>query len=303
MEQKYANDLNYGHLRYFYAVASEGGLRQASAKLHVSQSSICTQIRQLEETLGGKLFRQSGRTLQLSELGQSSLGHAAEIFELGAEIASAARTATASRRPQLHVGVVDAFPKLMSYELLKPAFRHRPEVRVTCQEGKLPDLLALLQTHRLDLVIADEPASSGEASRFFNHELGGCGMSFCAAPELARTCKGSFPGNIRNAPVLLPTQNCILRRELEKWYHGLGIRPRVVAEFEDPALAKICASDGMGYIVVPTEVAADTMKRYGLKLVGKTMEVTTSFYVITAERKTDNAVVAAITGRLQKRSK
>jgi LysR family transcriptional activator of nhaA len=47
MEQKYANDLNYGHLRYFYAVASEGGLRQASAKLHVSQSSICTQIRQL----------------------------------------------------------------------------------------------------------------------------------------------------------------------------------------------------------------------------------------------------------------
>ena len=76
----------------------------------------------------------------------------------------------------------------------------------------------------------------------------------------------------------------------------------MVAEFEDPALAKICALEGMGYIVVPTEVAADTMKRYGLKLVGKTMEVTTSFYVITAERKNDNAVVAAIIARLRKRS-
>ena len=57
----------------------------------------------------------------------------------------------------------------------------------------------------------------------------------------------------------------------------------------------------MGYIVVLTELAADTMKRYGLKLVGKTMEVTKSFYVITAERKTDNEVVAAIIGRLRKR--
>ena len=77
----------------------------------------------------------------------------------------------------------------------------------------------------------------------------------------------------------------------------------MIAEFEDPALVKICASEGMGYIVVPTELAADTMKRYGLKLVGKTMEVTKSFYVITAERKTDNEVVAAIIGRLRKRSR
>ena len=59
----------------------------------------------------------------------------------------------------------------------------------------------------------------------------------------------------------------------------------------------------MGYIVVLTELAADTMKRYGLKLVGKTMEVTKSFYVITAERKTDNEVLAAIIGRLRKRSR
>ncbi len=55
--------------------------------------------------------------------------------------------------------------------------------------------------------------------------------------------------------------------------------------------------------MVPTELAADTMKRYGLKLVGKTMEVTKSFYVITAERKADNVVVAAILGRLRKRSR
>ena len=52
--------LNYHHLLYFWTVAKEGGLRQAAEKLHVSQPSISTQIRRLEETLGVKLFSRQG---------------------------------------------------------------------------------------------------------------------------------------------------------------------------------------------------------------------------------------------------
>jgi DNA-binding transcriptional LysR family regulator len=48
--------LNYHHLRYFWTVAKEGGLRQAAARLHVSQPSISAQIRELEEALGERLF-------------------------------------------------------------------------------------------------------------------------------------------------------------------------------------------------------------------------------------------------------
>ena len=53
--------LNYHHLRYFWTVAKEGGLRQAAERLHVSQPSISAQIRELEEALGEKLFRRQGR--------------------------------------------------------------------------------------------------------------------------------------------------------------------------------------------------------------------------------------------------
>ncbi len=65
--------LNYHHLLYFWTVETEGGLRQASAKLHVSQPSISAQISALEEALGEKLFRRSGRTKVLTEMGRRRL--------------------------------------------------------------------------------------------------------------------------------------------------------------------------------------------------------------------------------------
>ena len=61
--------LNYHHLHYFWAVAKEGNLTRAAARLHVSQSALSTQIKQLEEQLGQALFERQGRSLVLTEAG------------------------------------------------------------------------------------------------------------------------------------------------------------------------------------------------------------------------------------------
>lgn len=284
MKELYSNDLNFHHLRYFYAVAMEGGLRMAAEKLHVSQSSICTQIKQLEDVLGEKLFFTSGRVLRLTEFGQSIVQYAEDIFTLGVEITKSATTGLSGRRLHLHVGVIDALPKMLCYQLLRPAFQSE-ENRITCQEGKLGDLLSMLQQHRLDLVIADETASSGEMSRFFNHELSTCGVSFLGTKAFAKSLSGRFPRSLNQARALLPTQNCIMRRELEKWFFRHKIASKIIGEFEDPAFAKIAAAEGHGYIVAPSAVAADTAKRYGLEVLGSTEEIKTTIYAITAERK------------------
>src|SRR5713101_6893434 len=83
--------LNYHHLRYFWVVAKEGGLRKAAEKLHVSQPTISAQIAALEGTLDEKLFQRGGRALALTETGHRVLGYAEEIFSLGQELLDAAR--------------------------------------------------------------------------------------------------------------------------------------------------------------------------------------------------------------------
>jgi LysR family transcriptional activator of nhaA len=144
-------------------------------------------------------------------------------------------------------------------------------------------------------VLADEPASPGIAGKVFNHLLGSCGVTFCAMPVLARTLKGRFPRNLDGAPALLPTHNCHLRRDLEKWFRSVKVQPRIVAEFEDAALTKIVATRGVGFIVVPTTVEAEAVERYGFLPLGRTKAIESQFFAITAERRLTHPAILALT--------
>jgi LysR family transcriptional regulator, transcriptional activator of nhaA len=292
--------LNYHHLRYFYAVAKEGSLKKASSRLHVSQPSISAQIKELEEILGEKLFQRSGRSNVLTDAGQIAFRYAEEIFALGDELVNSIKQRPSSQELRLYVGVADSFPKLVTHEILKPVFEMPKTVHAICREGKIADLLAQLAAHRLDIVLADEPASSSLNVRTFNHLLGQSGVSFCAHPKLAARLKKNFPESLEGAPALLPSENTALRRSLEKWFQALEIRPRVIAEFEDAALMTVMAADGKGFIPVATSVAPDAMSRYRLHLIGATEDCHDQFYAITAERRITHPAVAVITEKAQK---
>ena len=78
------SDLNYRHLRYFWAVARDGNLTRTAERLNLSQSALSVQIRKLEERLGHALFERYGRQLHLTEAGRIALLHALAHIELNA---------------------------------------------------------------------------------------------------------------------------------------------------------------------------------------------------------------------------
>lgn len=287
--------LNYHHLRYFWTVAQEGSLARAAEKLNVSQPSISEQIHELESALGEKLFQREGRNNRLTDTGRIVFGYAEEIFSLGRELMNAVRQRPGTRTLRLYVGVTDSFPKLMTNEILKPAFALPQALHVICREGKMEDLLAQLAAHRLDLVLSDEPASSSSRIKTFTHALGESGTTFCAEQKLAARLKRGFPNSLHDAPALLPAENTMLRRALESWFREQAIRPRVVAEFEDLALMKVMAAEGRGFMAVPTAALDEAVKRYGFRIVGHAKTCRTRFHAITAERRIRHPAATAIT--------
>jgi len=62
--------LNYHHLRYFLAVAVEGGIKKASERFHVSPPTLRAQVRELEEFLKTPLFLRQGKALVLNDAGR-----------------------------------------------------------------------------------------------------------------------------------------------------------------------------------------------------------------------------------------
>jgi LysR family transcriptional regulator, transcriptional activator of nhaA len=286
--------LNYHHLRYFWVVAQEGSLRKAAEKLHVSQPTISAQLATLEARLGEKLFRRSPRGLALTSSGQHAFSYAREIFTLGEHFLRSLKHQAGQRALPVHIGIADSLPKLVSHQLIKPIFRLPQTVQVTCVEGRTSEMLAQLAVFRLDIVLTDEPAPSSLQLRAFNHLLGESSVLFCAAPALAARLRRGFPKSLENAPVLLPTASP-LRRTLENWFRTRRLHPRLVAEYDDAALMKVAAVDGLGFFPLPSLAVEEAVNRYGFQVVGTVTGCREQFYAITADRKMNHPAVVALT--------
>ena len=167
----------------------------------------------------------------------------------------------------------------------------------------MEDLLAQLAAHRLDIVLADEPASSSTSFKTFNHFLGTTGTSFCAGKGLVARLRRNFPKSLHNAPALLPAENTALRRELERWFRERGLQPRVVAEFEDLALMKVMAAEGRGFIALPTVSEKHAIDHYGFHLVGRAEDCHVQFHAVTADRRIAHPAVALLTSQARQQLK
>jgi LysR family transcriptional activator of nhaA len=286
--------LNYHHLLYFWMVAKEGGVGRAAAKLRLAHPTVSSQVHTLEETLGEKLLARSGRQVVLTEVGKTVFSYADEIFSLGRELQDAVKGRPTGRPLRLRVGITSAVPKLVVSKLLEPAHHLPYPVQMVCREDEPDRLVADLSTHSLDVIISDQPLSPGARVRAFDHLLGDCGVAFLAAPRLASAHRRGFPRSLDGAPVLLPIVGAALRRALDGWFDGHGIRPRIVAEVDDSALLKTFGQDGKGIFAVPVVIEPAVRRQYACRLVGYAEGVRERFYAISAERRLRHPAVIAI---------
>ena len=292
--------LNYHHLLYFWAVARHGSVTKASKELNLAQSTISGQIRTLEEALGEKLLMKSGRNVVLTEVGHVVYRYADEIFALGREMMDTLKGRPTGKPLKLRVGITDVMPKLISHRLLEPALAMGEDVQLVCHENKTDRLLADLAVHGLDLVLADAPLAAHARVRAYNHFLGECGLTFFGVRDLAQKHRRRFPQSLDGAPMLLPTDNTLLRRALDTWFNKIGVYPSIVAEFEDSALLKVFGEYSAGVFAAPSIVEKEIRETYNVHVIGRTDEVKERFYAITIERRIKHPVAIAISDYARK---
>ncbi|KPF42680.1 LysR family transcriptional regulator [beta proteobacterium AAP51] len=289
--------MNFKHLHYFWVTAKAGGIVKAGEQLHITPQTLSGQIKLLEERLGRKLFRKSGRNLELTDDGRVALRYADDIFSLGQELEQAlrARRAGGAQASEFRVGIEDALAKTVAYRLLEPSLHLPDPVRLICVEGQFSDLMAQLALHRIDLVLSDQPLTSRLSVKAYNHPLGSSSMSFYASPGLRQTLKAPFPACLNGAPMLVPGGTSSVRPQFEAWLTRHQLQPRVVGEFNDGALMKAFGREGGGIFLSPSVCEAETSEQYGVQIIGRSEEITENFYAISAERRITHPAVRAIT--------
>lgn len=79
--------LEFRHLKYILAIAEEGTFTAAAARVHVAQSALSRQIRELEDVLGVQIFEPGSSAL--TSAGQSLLRFAPQLLEMRRELVDA----------------------------------------------------------------------------------------------------------------------------------------------------------------------------------------------------------------------
>gem|GEM_PF-163792 len=280
---------------YFYVVAKEGGLAPAGRALRLSHHTLSAQIRTLETRLGERLFQKEGRRLVLTEVGKTAYRYAEEIFSVGREFLEVMQGRAPGQPLRFDVGIADSVPKLIVRRMLDPALALPEPVRLLCHEDAHEMLLARLAAHELDLVIADAPVPVGSRVRAFHHLLGETRVGIFGVKALAKGLRKGFPKSLDGAPCLLPLAHLPLRRLLEQWFDRIGIKPKVVAEFEDSALLKTFGRDGIGVFPSPIAIESEVMRHFGAEPIGLVLGVVERFYAISVERRLKHPATLAIT--------
>lgn len=283
--------LNYHHLLYFWTVAKEGTIAAASKTLRLAQPTISTQIKTLEEQLGVVLFDRSGRTLELTEVGQHVFRYADSIFSLGREMVGSLQDGAVASQP-LRIGLTQSIPKLAAYRLLQPVLGV-DTVHVICTEDRMSRLLSRLASHDLDLIISDAPLGPDAGINANCQLLGRSAVSFFAAPAMAETLASTFPASLNGARLLLPLHS-MLRRELEQWLDAEQLRPEIVGEFEDTALISVFGQSGLGAFVGPSVLEAEIAQQYQVQAFGRIDAIQESYYAISVDRRISHPAVAAL---------
>lgn len=288
--------LNYQYLRYFWTVAREGSVSRAARRLHLAPSTVSAQVRLLQDQLGYALLERSGRGMVLTERGEVVLRYADDIFALGEELMDVVRSESGPRHAyRLKVGVAINLPKTVALRLIQPGLTV-PDypVHLVVNEAHSQPLLRALATHDVDLLLLDEAVALTADVAAESVRLGSTGVTLMGTPAVVARHLVDFPGSLDGAPLLLPDIGSAMRRELEVYFANAGLRPHVVAEFDDSALMKAFGRTGMGLFPVPSLVATEVAQAFGVVELGEIEDVSESFYAVLLPGRRANPAVAAI---------
>lgn len=277
------DQFNFHHLYYFWRVAKGGHLTRTAQELHVSQSSLSSQIRQLEERLGEPLFLREGRRLVLNETGQLVLSYAENIFGLGQEMLGRLQ-GSSEGMVRLRVGSVATLSRNYQENWIRPLLAD-PSVVLSLESGLLEGLLERLAQHKLDVVLANEPVVSEPDRALHCRFLGSQAISVVGPASVwaGRTLR--IPEDLNGIDIALPGPRHALRAQFDALCMTAEVTPHLRAEVDDMAMLRLIARDSGWLTVLPEVVVQDELRTGVLVRAGQSDHLRENFYAITTPHR------------------
>ena len=267
-------------LETFLKIAATRNFTTAANLLGYAQSTVTTQVKQLEEELGCLLFERLGKTVALTQEGERLCGYAARMMQLEREIKL---EVPAVQEPAgvLRLGVSESLCYHRLPEVLLKYKQKYPKVEIQLSFIMHDTFPALLKKGTLDLACSlNPPADYPDLTMLYDRPET---LGFYASPEhpLAKK-KRITEKDLEQVPLLLTSHTCSFRHMLLEDLAGLSIVPHIALETSSKEILKQFAVNRLGVAFMPDMTAEDEVRKGLLKRLdwaGKDFPVRTRIYV------------------------
>jgi LysR family transcriptional regulator, hydrogen peroxide-inducible genes activator len=154
--------MNLQELRYFVAVAEHRHFGRAAETCNVSQPTLSSQIKKLEDELGVTLLERTNKRVDLTTVGAQILSHAQAALAQAGLMEAVARAARDPLVGPLKLGVIPTLAPYLMPLILKPLRQVYPELTIELWEDQTRSLIDGLRSHRLEAALLATPADSPE---------------------------------------------------------------------------------------------------------------------------------------------
>jgi LysR family hydrogen peroxide-inducible transcriptional activator len=149
-------------LRYLIAVADSRHFGRAAESCHVSQPTLSTQLKKLEEYLGVTIFERTNRSVRVTPAGEKVIALARRVVEGAEQIQEFAQSQQGPFAEPLRLGVIPTLGPYLLPWLVPPLQRKYPELRLVVREDLTGQLLERLHNHQLDAALLSLPLPDAE---------------------------------------------------------------------------------------------------------------------------------------------
>jgi LysR family transcriptional regulator, cyn operon transcriptional activator len=247
------------HIRYFVAVAGSLNFTRAAERVHVTQSTLSHQIRQLEDEVGKLLFDRVGKKVVLTEAGEAFLGYASRALKEIDQGLGVLKETGDELSGTVRVGATHTFNLGFIPACAATFMTRHPTVKMVVYELSADAIDAKLRAGELDLGIAYRPTGAGPSELGFeplyNEEMV---LAVGETHPFAKRKRVRMVELHRQRMVLLPREFAT-RIMLDECFRASGAEPLVVAEINTvaPMLGLVARTDIAAIVshnVVPANV-------------------------------------------------
>jgi LysR family transcriptional activator of nhaA len=192
----------------------------------------------------------------------------------------------------LRIGALPTLSRNFQAEFIAPLIGRR-DVELVMVSGTLKDLLAQLEAHELDVVLANQPPRGVVAPDIVSRRIALQPVGLVGPPGLLHRPL-RFPQDLAKLPVLLPAKGLDIRTGFDQLLDQAGIQPIILAEVDDMAMLRLLARSSDALTLVPPIVVKDELAAGTLVEVFTIPGLTEEFHAITQRRRFPNPLLGEL---------